>query len=440
MSPPRSCLGLERIKDAWQVQMSGGKAARGHEHERNLKLQGMRKVLEKKNHFELLAGNYELFAQIISDSGRHVALRRTSKATSAAVRQAGKHEKVHYVVDPAKFNASTNPSKVGDLLRDLGATCVEYDVVEIKMDGLRYRPYGQEVGNNLNEIAPVLQTCAGLTSLSLSNNGLGDTGALGALGTGLAHYTGLTQLDLSRNRIVWRQGALAGWTSLRDLNLYENHLNEQSTVELDHDLASCTALTQLNLGRTNANSVAGMTSLVTGLQRCTGLTRLNLSHNLIGNNAVRILAEALPAFPGIVHLNLSQNEISFAGLDLLGAVLGACTSLESLDVGQNRIEAPLPAAVYGFTTALPRCLRLKHLDLSVNQLGVNVTGALLRVLPRCLLQQATAKQAPTSPRRLLLACSAAAPLAPQRRRALLRLGHGRPPQHSSTHQNTSVPH
>ena len=65
---------MERIKDTGQVHMSGGKAARGHEHERNLKLQDMRKVLVKTNPFERLAGKGELYAQIFRDSVRHVAL------------------------------------------------------------------------------------------------------------------------------------------------------------------------------------------------------------------------------------------------------------------------------------------------------------------------------------------------------------------------------
>ena len=149
-----------------------------------------------------------------------------------------------------------------------------------------------------------------------------------------------------------------GCTALTDLNLYDNWLNEESVIDLGHDLASCTALTDLHLGRCNANSVAGMTSLVTGLKHCTGLRRLNLSANSIGINAFGIIARTLPAFPGIVHLNLSRNEISFAGLDHLGAVLDKCTSLESLDVRSNRISPPLPANVYLFTTALPQCPRL----------------------------------------------------------------------------------
>ena len=380
-------FGSPSIKDAVQVDMSGGKAARRHEQEPSSDLEHMRRVLEKTNPFEILDGKQELYAQIFSDSGRHVALRRTSKATSAAVQQAGKQEKVHYVVDTAKFNPSTNPSKVGDLMDDLRTTCQRYDVVEIKMDGLKFRDFGGSIGNDLNEIAPILETCAGLTSLSLSDNGLRDTGAFGL---GLAHCTGLTRLDLSRNSIVWRQGALAGCTSLRNLNLHRNFLNGASTVELGLDLASCTALTELHLGGTQdfggtqANSDAGMTSLVDGLKRCTGLTRLNLSHNGINRRTAMILTEALPELPALVHLDLNSNDLQFAGLRQLWYVLDKCTSLEWLDVNQNRVEPPTPVYVDMFMRALPLCPRLKHLDLSFNSLGVNVTEDLVRELPRCV--------------------------------------------------------
>jgi Leucine-rich repeat (LRR) protein len=390
----RSCLGLERIKDAAQVQMSGGKkvgdredAARDPEQQqdrdrdREEDLSRMRKILGtmKTNPFAHLDGKHELYAQILRGSKRHVALLRTSKTMRVAVQQAEKHEKVHYVVDTTKFNSSTNPSKLGDLVEDLRATCQRYNVVEIKMCGLKYIPHVGSLGDDLNQIAPILGTCAGLTSLSLCDNGLRDTEALGH---GLAHCTGLTRLDLSRNRIVWREGALAGCTALRDLNLYENHLNEASTVALGNDLAFCTALTELHLGRTNIDSVAGMTSLVNGLKRCTGLTRLNLSENNM--DSVTILADALPALPALVHLNLRRNNMGFAGFCELGRVLSACISLESLDVSQNRISPAMQGEdVDSFMPSLPRCRHLKHLDLSVNSLGANVIGALASVLPGC---------------------------------------------------------
>jgi hypothetical protein len=64
-------------------------------------------------------------------------------------------------------------------------------------------------------------------------------------------------------------------------------------------------------------------------------------------------------------------------------VLGTCTSLESLDVRMNLIESPLAGLTLPFTDALPRCGRLRRLDLSVNKLGVHLFTELVRVLPRC---------------------------------------------------------
>jgi Ran GTPase-activating protein (RanGAP) involved in mRNA processing and transport len=47
------------------------------------------------------------------------------------------------------------------------------------------------------------------------------------------------------------------------------------------------------------------------------------------------------------------------------------------------MSPPNPAETYIFTTALPLCPRLKKLDLSVNDLGVDFTRALVRVLRHC---------------------------------------------------------
>jgi hypothetical protein len=74
----------------------------------------------------------------------------------------------------------------------------------------------------------------------------------------------------------------------------------------------------------------------------------------------------------------------FAGLCELGRVLSACISLESLYVGDNRISSAMQGAdVDSFMPSLPRCRRLKHLDLSVNSLGAEVISALASVLPDC---------------------------------------------------------
>jgi Ran GTPase-activating protein (RanGAP) involved in mRNA processing and transport len=351
----------------------------------------MRGIIEKQNRFALLDGKDELYAAIVDKSRSHVALLRTSKPLNAAVQKAGKGLKVQYNVDTAKFNDSTDPLKVGGMVEGLRLAAEQYNVDEIKIDDLSSISFGVSLplGVQLNRIAPLLEKCAGLTSLSLRNNGLRD---IEAIGHGLAHCTGLTRLDLSTNKIVWREGTLAGCTALRDLNLYENWLNEESTVDLSHNLSYCTALTQLDLSRTNINSVAGMTSLVNSLKRCTGLTRLNLSQNTIRSATITILAHALPELPALVHLDLSRNFMEFNGWCQLGYMLGNCTSLESLNVSHNRVKPPSCRYVNTFTQALPLCPRLKHLDLSVNDLGENLqaltlgnlTDDLVRVLPRCL--------------------------------------------------------
>lgn len=357
------------------MQMSGG---------RHRTLEEMRDLLEKRNPFEILEG-HDVFGNIFElTAGRHVALLRTSKAMNAAVRKAGKKVAVQYVVDTTKFNDSTDGRKAVNMLNDLRSACNRYDVQDIRMCDLQQNAMlVHEQGGMLTTtpLVSILETCEGLTSLTLRNNqGLN----VATLAAGLGHLTGLKRLDLSRN-VSMVLSADADWelTALRELNLWGDHLGDNGVQRLTHCIDSCTGLTDLNLGRNGMNSPDGIENLTTFLTRCPDFARLDLSSNDLGAATVGRLATGLPRLVSLVHLNLRNNNMGTFALNALGQVLPLCTALESLDVGENHISPPIAAETFHFTTSLPLCPRLKKLDVSVNDLGVDLTGALVRVLRYC---------------------------------------------------------
>lgn len=359
------------IKDGTHTDMSGG---------RQRTLEEMRELVEKRNPFEILEG-HDVFGNIFELTlGRHVILLQTSKAMNAAVRRAGKRVAVQYVVDSDKFNASTDGRKAATMLNDLRSACKNHDVQDIRICDLQQNGT-IERESMLIPLGSILQTCNGLRSLTLRNNqGL----HISTVTASLRHLTGLKRLDLSRNRdMVLSQDADWELTALRELNLWGNYLGDNGIERLTHCIDSCTGLTDLNLGRNGMNSVNGIVTLTTFLTRCPELTRLDLSSNDLSSASMERLATGLPALVSLVDLNLRSNNIMMSGLNALGLVLSSCTSLEFLNVAQNRMSPPNPAETYIFTTALPLCPRLKKLDLSVNDLGVDFTRALVRVLRHC---------------------------------------------------------
>jgi Leucine-rich repeat (LRR) protein len=353
------------------MEMSGG---------RQRTLEEMRELVEKRNPFEILEG-HDVFGNIFElTAGRHVALLRTSKSMNAAVHRAGKKVAVQYVVDTDKFNDSTDEGKAATMLNDLRSACKNHDVQDIRMCDLKQNgPIERE--SMLIPLGSILETCDGLRSLTLRNNqGLN----VATLAAGLGHLTGLKRLDLSHN-IGMALNRDTDWefTALTQLNLWGNYLGDKGIERLTHCIDSCTGLTDLNLGSNGMNSEDGVETLTTFLARCPEFTRLDLSSNDLGSASMQRLATGLPALVSLVHLDLHGNNIMMSGLNALGLVLTKCVSLQCLKVWDNQISPPIPAETYDFTTALPLCPRLKKLDLSVNNLGVDFTGALVRVLPSC---------------------------------------------------------
>lgn len=361
------------IKDCTHVEMSGG-------HQRPL--EEMRRMLEKSNPFEIFEDRHDVFGHLFElTAGSHVALLRTSKKMNEAVRGAGKRVAIRYAVDTGKFNSSTDSRKAETMLNDLRSAIEMHNVQDIRMCDLQQNGMLANVrAGMLTPLASILETCAGLTSLTLTNNQGIDVVAVAA---GLAHLTGLTRLNLSRN--VSMVLGTADWelTALTELNLWGNYLFDNSIYKLTACIHSSTALTDLNLGRNGLDHPDSIENLTTFLTRCPGFARLNLSGNDLQSATIGRLAAGLPALVSLVHLDLRGNNMMSSGLNALGEVLPMCTSLQSLDVGENSISPPIPAETYVFTTALPLCPRLKKLDLSVNDLGVHLISALVRVLRHC---------------------------------------------------------
>ncbi len=205
---------------------------------------------------------------------------------------------------------------------------------------------------------------AGLTSLNLGGNWLGDRGQAAAAMTALGqceNLSGLTSLNLGDNWLGDRGQAVAvlealgqcnNLFQLTSLNLGDNWLGEegQATAAMQA-LAACTNLSHLTtldlaynwLGR-EGQAAAAMTALG-GCTNLSNLTSLNLGGNGLGDEGQAVAAlEALAACTNLSRLtllNLGSNWLGEEGQATAAMrALGQCgqfKSLRTLDLSDNEI-------------------------------------------------------------------------------------------------------
>ncbi|XP_032710307.1 protein NLRC5 isoform X7 [Lontra canadensis] len=247
----------------------------------------------------------------------------------------------------------------------------------------------------------LMETCARLQQLSLSQVNLCDTSSLllqsllwslselktfrltsscvsseglAHLTSGLSHCHHLEELDLSNNPFVEKDtevlmAVLEGMCWLKRLDLSHLPLGSSALALLTQGLSHMRVLRSLRLSRNGICDV-GCLQLLEALRAASSLKELGLSHNQIGDFGAQHLAAILPGLPELRKIDLSGNGIGPAGGVLLVESLALCEHLEELMLGYN---------VLGDVTALrlaqrlPHHLRVLHLPSS----SLSLEGALL---------------------------------------------------------------
>lgn len=105
-------------------------------------------------------------------------------------------------------------------------------------------------------------------------------------------------------------------------------------MALSQFLAQTTTLMELSLTQNLLDDELAFV-LVDGLKQNTSLTQLDLSHNNIGDDGVKRLCKLLGEDSVLTHVNLTGNEINDDGAKYIGRALKANESLLSLDLRLN---------------------------------------------------------------------------------------------------------
>ncbi|XP_040838591.1 protein NLRC5 isoform X3 [Ochotona curzoniae] len=215
-----------------------------------------------------------------------------------------------------------------------------------------------------------------LTSSCVSTKGLSH------LASGLSHCHHLEELDLSNNQlneadIQMLLAALEGKCRLQQLNLSHMPLDSPAVATLIQGLSHMTLLQSLRLSGNHVDDI-GCRHLSEALRAATMLEELRLDYNQIRDAGAKHLATILPGLPQLKKINLSANGVGPAGGMLLATSLTLCRHLEELRLGHNALGDP---TVLQLAQGLPQQLRVLHLPSS--SLGTEGMLSLGQALDGC---------------------------------------------------------
>ena len=212
-------------------------------------------------------------------------------------------------------------------------------------------------------------TCAPLTTLDLSFNSLGDTGAA-EIGRALQGNATVSSLTVQRNGIgAVGAKALAEWVASPSsrcvrLDLKNNNVGPDA-VEFLAAVGASATLEEVDLSENQVGN-EGSARLAESLQASTcPLQRLDLGKNGIGNVGVRDLSGALLTNSSLAVLSLAGNSVGEEGAQALAEMLSVNASLTSLDLGNNELG---PAGAGALAAGLRENEGLLHLGLAQNEL------------------------------------------------------------------------
>jgi len=217
----------------------------------------------------------------------------------------------------------------------------------------------QDTMNGAEELACLIEGHTSLTSLSLSNNVMGDE-CLSLVAEAACHASSLTYLDVSYNaQPSDRRG-----------------IGSHAGVSLKRLLLANTALTTLNLSW-NALTASTCSLVAQGLAKNCVLTSLDLSWNSFGRSpAIKPLSFALSgkrtggvegSGSGLKYLDLSNNVIDIQGAYLLASGLESNRTLETLVLDKNHLTQTGARAIQMAGVRDDHAIKISMCDCGISQ-------------------------------------------------------------------------
>ena len=202
-----------------------------------------------------------------------------------------------------------------------------------------------------------------------SDDFIDEDGVSAEVMTALSNHTRLESLQLYFSKIN-QNGciALGGISSLKELTLRCNGIDDEGMKSLAGDMTSWPNLMQLRISGNNMITLHGIAALTTFFQsKCCSLKGLELSNIGIGNDKAVAMASGLAGLQSLKYLSL-RSSICDDALRSLVTEMANMSTLEELDLsGNNSITSKGLSAFSSFFQSKRCCLRL--LGLCCMQIG-----------------------------------------------------------------------
>lgn len=181
------------------------------------------------------------------------------------------------------------------------------------------------------------------STVNLSDQQLGDE-QFKAVADTLAEYTGVENLELRRNAVGSKGGALLGQLfqqgnhrQLTSINLASNSLGDVGASTLLAGIAKASCVETLDLAENHLGATAA-TALRDLIVANTALRTLGLRGNNLGGPGAWQLADSLIQDTSLTSLDLESNHLGDVGARALGLCLRHNTQLQTLVIVHNEIR------------------------------------------------------------------------------------------------------
>ena len=196
---------------------------------------------------------------------------------------------------------------------------------------------GNNLGEGLLSVMKALQHIKSLKKLSLGNNNISeevsDELACAIKANKYLEEIGLFASNLKSSAIIVLR-SLTTISTLKNLNINNNHITEEATEALASVILHNTGLEEIDISNNNLGE--GTLKVAKALQRITSLRSLDFGNNNISKAAAGDLALAIKSNKHLEKLCLHDNNLHSSAIDILKS-LSTISSLKFLNVNNNQI-------------------------------------------------------------------------------------------------------
>ncbi|XP_075045070.1 protein NLRC5 [Mixophyes fleayi] len=238
--------------------------------------------------------------------------------------------------------------------------------------------------HNLASLKPVIEQLKCLTELNLSHTSLDDRGvqivASFLLSLPTLKVIKLASVQMSHVGMTSLTDGLRHCSSVQNIDLSSNPVGERGALSLTHLLTQKRNLNVINVSSCFLVTSDGGRQFIAELSKCPELQEIHLQSMSLDDACLLTLFQGFPQVLSIRKLMLGNNNLTYEGVHYLAENLSHYTNMESIDLLRFKFENE---AIALLAKALPRMSQLKVLSLGSCGLGESSESSFMEALVSC---------------------------------------------------------